>query len=180
MQIDPTNQLKYYECLQPTPPSISCARRTDAAATGSTSSTTSNFSTPPWPSNTRVEVAMPMVLDPADPNYVYVAGTSIARSASGVVNSWTLLSPTTPDDPASLPGVVPNPEINRDTYYKNEFGAVTAIAPAKTTGTATTPASTIYAGTDTGLCGRRPTRPRRRPAACSGRSWARACCRGRG
>jgi len=46
---------------------------------------------------------------------------------------------------------VPNPEINRDTYYKNEYGAVTAIAPAKTTGTSTTPASTIYAGTDTGL-----------------------------
>ncbi len=44
--IDPTNQLRYYECLQPTPPRISCARRVDAAATGSTSSTTSNFSTP--------------------------------------------------------------------------------------------------------------------------------------
>jgi photosystem II stability/assembly factor-like uncharacterized protein len=154
VQIDPTNQLRYYECLQPTPPSISCARRVDAAATGSTSSTSSNFSTPPWPSNTRVEVAMPMILDPADPGVVYVAGTSIARSGQGVVSgtgAWTLISPTTPDDPASLPGVVPDPEINRDTYYKNEFGAVTAIAPAKTTGTSTTPCSTIYAGTDTGL-----------------------------
>ncbi len=151
VQIDPTNQLRYYECLQPTPPRISCARRIDAAATGSTSSTTSNFSSPSWPSNTRVSVAMPMVLDPADPNVVYVAGTSIARSGEGVVNSWTLISPPTPDDPASLPGVVPDPEINRDTYYKNEFGAVTAIGPAKTTGTSTTPASTIYAGTDTGL-----------------------------
>jgi photosystem II stability/assembly factor-like uncharacterized protein len=151
VQVDPTNQLKYYECLQPTPPRISCARRTDAAATGSTSSTASNFSTPPWPANTRVEVAMPMILDPADPDYVYVAGTSIARSAGGAVNSWTIISPPTPDDPNSLPGVVPNPEINRDTYYANEFGAVTAIAPAKTTGTRTTPASTIYAGTDTGL-----------------------------
>jgi photosystem II stability/assembly factor-like uncharacterized protein len=151
VQIDPTNQLRYYECLQPTPPRISCGRRVDAAATGSTSSTTSNFSTPPWPSNTRVEVAMPMLLDPADPDYVYVAGTSIARSGDGVVNSWTIISPPTPDDPASLPGVVPDPEINRDTYYANEFGAVTAIGPAKTTGTSTTPASTIYAGTDTGL-----------------------------
>jgi photosystem II stability/assembly factor-like uncharacterized protein len=151
VQIDPTNQLRYYQCSQPTPPRISCARRVDAAATGSTSSTTSSFSSPVWPSNTRVEVAMPMVLDPADPNYVYVAGTSIARSGDGVVNAWTIISPPTPDDPASLPGVVPNPEINRDTYYANEFGAVTAIAPAKTTGTSTTPASTIYAGTDTGL-----------------------------
>jgi hypothetical protein len=123
----------------------------DAAAVGSTTSTSTNFTTPPWPSNTRVEVAMPMVLDPADPDYVYVGGTSIARSGDGVVNSWTLISPPTPDDPASLPGVVPDPEINRDTYYANEYGAVTAIAPAKTTGTPTTPSSTIYAGTDTGL-----------------------------
>ncbi|WP_270039121.1 WD40/YVTN/BNR-like repeat-containing protein [Solirubrobacter ginsenosidimutans] len=151
VQIDPTNQLRHYQCSQPTPPRISCGRRVDAAATGSTTSTSSNFTTPAWPSNTRVEVAMPMVLDPADPNYVYVAGTSIARSGDGVVNAWTIISPPIPDDPASLPGVVPDPEINRDTYYANEFGAVTAIAPAKTTGTSTTPASTIYAGTDTGL-----------------------------
>src|SRR5205085_10524440 len=100
VQIDPTDQRRYYECLQPTPAtaSISCARRVDAAATGSTSSATSNFSTPPWPRDpsqgkiTRISVAMPMVLDPADPNVVYVAGTSIARSAPGVVNSWTLIS----------------------------------------------------------------------------------------
>ena len=151
VQIDPTNQLRYYECLQPTPPRISCARRVDAAATGSTSSTSSNFSTPSWPLNTRVSVAMPMVIDPADPGVVYVGGTSIARSGQGVVNAWTLISPATPDDPASLPGVVPPDEINRDTYYANEYGAVTQIAPAKTTGTPTTPASTIYAGTDTGL-----------------------------
>jgi hypothetical protein len=48
-------------------------------------------------------------------------------------------------------GVVPADEINKDTYYANEYGAVTQIAPAKSTGTPTTPASTIYAGTDTGL-----------------------------
>src|SRR5262249_41990975 len=151
VQIDPTNQLVYYQCSQPTPPRISCGKRVDAAATGSTSSTSSTFSQPSWPSNTRVEVAMPMQLDPADPNYVYVAGTSIARSNNGVVNSWTIISPPTPDDPASLPGVVPNPKINRDTYYANEFGAVTAIGAAKSTGTSTTPASTLYASTDTGL-----------------------------
>src|SRR5262249_8018087 len=155
VQIDPTNQLKYYECLQPSPPSISCARKTDAQAIGGSSMpATPNFSTPSWPGTTPVQVALPMILDPAAPIYVYVAGTSIARSGNGVVSpasSWTIISPSTPDDPNSLPGVVPNPEINRDTYYKNEFGAVTAIAPAKTTGTSTTPASTIYAGTDTGL-----------------------------
>jgi hypothetical protein len=96
---------------------------------------------------------MPMVLDPADPNYVYVGGTSIARSGDGVVSgsgAWTLISPTTPDSPQSLPGVVPADEINPDPSYINQYGAVTEIAPAKTTGTPTTPASTIYAGTDTG------------------------------
>jgi hypothetical protein len=96
---------------------------------------------------------MPIVPDPADPNYVYVAGTSIARSGNGVVsgaNAWTLISPATPDSPDSLPGKVPPEEVNPDLFYANEYGAVTQIAPAKTTGTPTSPASTIYAGTDTG------------------------------
>jgi hypothetical protein len=97
---------------------------------------------------------MPLVIDPADHNVVYVAGTSVARSGEGVVSgtgAWTLISPTTPDSPDSLPGPVPPDEINQDTFYANEYGSVSQIAPAKTTGTATTPCSTIYAGTDTGL-----------------------------
>jgi hypothetical protein len=84
---------------------------------------------------------------------VYVGGTSIARSGNGVVSgpgAWTLISPPTPDSPDSLPGPVPPDEINPDTFYANEYGAVTEIAPAKSTGTATSPATTIYAGTDTG------------------------------
>ena len=32
VQIDPTDQLRYYQCSQPTPPTIRCARRVDAAA----------------------------------------------------------------------------------------------------------------------------------------------------
>ena len=64
--------------------------------------------------------------------------------------AWTLISPTTPDSPASLPGPIPPDEVNPDTFYADEYGAVTEIAPAKTTGTATSPATTIYAGTDTG------------------------------
>ncbi|MBO0773926.1 MAG: hypothetical protein J2P35_20945, partial [Actinobacteria bacterium] len=91
--------------------------------------------------------------DPADPNYVYVAGTSIARSGDGVVSgtgAWTVISPPAPDSPDSLPGVVPPDQINPDQTYANEYGAVTEIAPAKSTGTPATPASTIYAGTDTG------------------------------
>jgi photosystem II stability/assembly factor-like uncharacterized protein len=97
---------------------------------------------------------MPLVLDPADHKVVYVAGTSIARSGDGVVSgtgAWTVISPTTPDSPDSLPGPVPANEINVDTFYANEYGTVSAIAPAKSTGTPTTPCSTIYAGTDTGL-----------------------------
>ncbi|WP_203920756.1 WD40/YVTN/BNR-like repeat-containing protein [Rugosimonospora africana] len=152
VQIDPNNQLVYYECFQPSPPRVSCAKKVDSAATGSTASTSTTFSSP-FPTGSRITTDMPLVLDPADPNYVYIAGTSIARSGNGVVsgtNAWTLISPTTPDSPESLPGPVPPEEVNQDTYYANEYGAVTQIAPAKSTGTPTSPASTIYAGTDTG------------------------------
>jgi photosystem II stability/assembly factor-like uncharacterized protein len=61
-----------------------------------------------------------------------------------------VISPPTPDSPQSLPGVVPPDQINPDQTYANEYGTVTEIAPAKSSGTPTTPASTIYAGTDTG------------------------------
>jgi photosystem II stability/assembly factor-like uncharacterized protein len=154
VQIDPADQLTYYQCSQPGPPSIFCGRRVDAAATGSTASTGTSFSSPPWPSNTRITTDMPLTIDPADHHVVYVAGTSIARSGDGVVSgsgAWTIISPTTPDSAESLPGPVPSGEINQDTTYANEYGTVSQIAPAKSTGTATTPASTIYAGTDTGL-----------------------------
>jgi hypothetical protein len=70
-----------------------------------------------------------------------------SRRRSG---AWTIISPDTPDSPQSLPGVVPPDQINPDSAYLNTYGAVTEIAPAKSTGTPTTPSSTIYAGTDTG------------------------------
>jgi hypothetical protein len=153
VQINPDNQLVYYECLQPTPPTVNCAQFADSAATGTVTRARTNISSPDWPSGTRITTDMPLVLDPADPNYVYIGGTSVARSGDGVVSgagAWTLISPATPDSPDSLPGPVPASEVNPDTFYANEYGAVNEIAPAKTTGTATTPASTIYAGTDTG------------------------------
>ena len=154
VQINPDNQLVYYECLQPSPPNVNCSQFVDSAATGSGVTTTvTRFSTPDWPAGTRITTDMPLVLDPADPNYVYVAGTSIARSGDGVLSgsgAWTVISPPTPDSPQSLPGVVPADQINPDQTYANEYGTVTEIAPAKSTGTPTTPASTIYAGTDTG------------------------------
>jgi photosystem II stability/assembly factor-like uncharacterized protein len=154
VQINPDNQLVYYECSQGAPPRVSCARFVDSAAAGPGVTTTrTTLSSPDWPSNTRVTTDSPLVLDPADPNYVYVAGTSIARSGDGVVSgtgAWTIISPDTPDSPQSLPGIVPANEINSDQTYANEYGTVTEIAPAKSTGTPTTPSSTIYAGTDTG------------------------------
>jgi photosystem II stability/assembly factor-like uncharacterized protein len=154
VQINPDNQLVYYECSQGAPPRVSCARFVDSAATGPGVTTTrTTLSSPTWPSNTRVTTDSPLVLDPADPNYVYVAGTSIARSGDGVVSgtgAWTIISPDTPDSPQSLPGIVPANEINSDQTYANQYGTVTEIAPAKSTGTPTTPSSTIYAGTDTG------------------------------
>jgi photosystem II stability/assembly factor-like uncharacterized protein len=152
VQINPDNELIYYECLQPSPPSENCARFTDSAATGPASTARTTFSSP-FPAGTRLTTDTPLVLDPADPSYVYIGGTSIARSGDGIVSgpaAWTLISPTTPDSPDSLPGPVPPAEVNPDQFYANEYGAVTQIAPAKTTGTPTSPATTIYAGTDTG------------------------------
>lgn len=153
VQINPDNELTYYECLQPSPPRVNCSRFVDSAATGPATTTVTRFSTPGWPAGTRITTDMPLVLDPADPNYVYIGGTAIARSGDGVVSgsgAWTLISPDTPDSADSLPGAVPPSEVNPDTFYANEYGAVTEIAPAKSTGTPTSPASTIYAGTDTG------------------------------
>ena len=148
VQINPRDQSVYYECLQPSPPTENCARFTDSG----TSRSTTRFSNP-FPAGTRLTVDTPLVLDPADPDYVYIGGTSIARSGDGVVSgtgTWTLISPATPDSPGSLPGPVPASEVNPDAYYANEYGAVTEIAPAKSTGTPASPATTIYAGTDTG------------------------------
>jgi hypothetical protein len=86
---------------------------------------------------------------------VYTAGTSIARSAAGyaslsTASNWTLISPSTPDSPASLPGPVPANEIDGDSYYAGEYGSVTEIAPAINVPASATAASTVYAGTDTG------------------------------
>ncbi|MDR3080430.1 MAG: hypothetical protein LBV60_05800 [Streptomyces sp.] len=152
--INPNNELEYYACSQGGPPNLSCTQFVDSAATGSGVTTTrTRFSSPNWPSNTAINFDMPLTLDPADPNYVYVAGTSIARSGDGVVsgpNAWTIISPDTPNSPQSLPGVVPPDQVNPDSAYLNTYGTVTEIAPAKSTGTPTTPSSTIYAGTDTG------------------------------
>lgn len=148
VQVNPQNENVYYACFQPSPPAEDCARFTDSGATA-----TRTFFSNPFPDGTRLTTDTPLVLDPADPAYVYVGGTSIARSGAGVVSgpgAWTLISPTTPDSAQSLPGPVPPSEVNPDTTYANEYGAVTEIAPAKTTGTATSPATTIYAGTDTG------------------------------
>jgi hypothetical protein len=148
VQINPGNENVYYACFQPSPPAENCARFTDSGAT----TTRTSFSSP-FPDGTRLTTDTPLVLDPADPDYAYIGGTSIARSGAGVVSgpgAWTLISPATPDSPDSLPGPVPPDEVNPDTFYANEYGAVTEIAPAKSTGTPTSPATTIYAGTDTG------------------------------
>ncbi len=148
VQINPRNQNVYYACFQPSPPAEDCAKFTDSGTT-----TTQTFFSNPFPDGTRLTTDTPLVLDPADPDYVYIGGTSIARSGPGVVSgsgAWTLISPTTPDSPESLPGPIPPSEVNPDTFYANEYGAVTEIAPAKSTGTPTSPATTIYAGTDTG------------------------------
>ena len=184
VQIDPTNQLRYYECLQPSPPSINCARRTDTAATGATTSTNSNFSTPPWPANERIEVAMPMVIDPADPGVVYVGGTGIARSGQGVVSgtgAWTLISnadPGRPGEPARRrAGSGDQPRHLLQERVRRRDGR--SRRPRRPARRPRRPARSTPAPTPA-CCGRRPTPPPRPLPACSGRSWAPGCCPARG
>ncbi len=87
------------------------------------------------------------------PNALYVGGAMIGRSLNRGTN-MTAISPTplpqsnyTDPDP-SLPGHVPANEVDIG-LYTNLYGAVTALAPAKSA-TPVPYAQVIYAGTDTG------------------------------
>jgi len=80
VQIDPGNENVYYACFQPSPPAEDCSRFIDSGT-----SMTRTFFSNPFPAGTRLTTDTPLVLDPADPNYVYIGGTSIARSGDQVV-----------------------------------------------------------------------------------------------
>jgi photosystem II stability/assembly factor-like uncharacterized protein len=158
--IDPTDQTYYYSCSQSSGGGThSCGGRHDTATT--TQNTTVAQTTTP---GQRYTTDAPIVYDPnvppkaADgtqpPNAVYVGGNYVLRSLNRGVNV-TVISPidTTPanpsDDTEALPGKIPPEEIDTG-LYTNLYGAVTAMAPAKSP-TPVPYASVIYAGTDTGL-----------------------------
>jgi hypothetical protein len=159
--IDPTDHTYYYSCSQSSGGGThSCAGRHDTAtATQNFTVTNSGF-----PAGQRYTTDAPLVIDPnvppkADdgtqpPNALYVGGNYIGRSQNRG-GAFTVISPidttpTNPSDPTdALPGPVPAEEVDIG-LYTNLYGAVTAMAPAKSQ-TPVPYATTIYAGTDTGL-----------------------------
>jgi photosystem II stability/assembly factor-like uncharacterized protein len=160
VNIDPTDQTYYYACSQSSGGGThSCGGRHDTATT------TQNTTVAQSPvAGQRYTTDAPIVYDPnvppkaADgtqpPNAIYVGGNYVLRSLNRGVN-MTVISPTdsTPNNPSdptdALPGPVPPEEIDVG-LYGNLYGAVTAVAPAKSP-TPVPYANVIYAGTDTGL-----------------------------
>jgi photosystem II stability/assembly factor-like uncharacterized protein len=156
--IDPTDDNVYYTCSQSSGAGRhSCGRRTDSA-TGTTTASVAQFGT-----NNRFTTDAPIVTDPnvppkngdgtQPPNALYMGGAIIGRSLDRGT-TMTPISPTplpqanyTDPDP-SLPGHVPANEVDIG-LYTNLYGAVTALAPAKSA-TPVPYAQVIYAGTDTG------------------------------
>ncbi len=158
--IDPTDDTYYYTCSQASGAGRhSCSGRHDTA-TSTQSITVAQVG--PNGSN-RYTTDAPIAFDPnvppqdADgtqpPNALYMGGAIIGRSLNRGP-TMTEISPRplpqdnyTDPDP-SLPGHVPVDELDTG-LYGNLYGAVTAIAPAKSA-TPVPFAQVIYAGTDTG------------------------------
>jgi photosystem II stability/assembly factor-like uncharacterized protein len=157
--IDPTDDSYYYTCSQAGSGRQSCSGYHDTA-TGTDRLPVTNSGIP---DGQRYTTDAPLVIDPnvppkaADgsqpPNALYIGGNSVLRSLNRGA-AFDTISPidTTPDDPSdptdALPGPVPPDEIDIG-LYTNLYGAVTALAPAKSP-TPVPFATTIYAGTDTG------------------------------
>lgn len=159
--IDPLDDRVYYACSQSSGAGRhSCQGRRDTA-TGTTNFTVTNNG---FPAGQRYTTDAPLVIDPnvppagqdgvVPPNAIYVGGNYIGRSLDRGT-SFSTISPidTTPADPTdptdALPGAIPQDEIDIG-LYTNLYGAVTALAPAKSP-TPVPYAQVIYAGTDTGL-----------------------------
>ena len=154
--IDPTDDTIFYTCSQSSGAgSHSCSRWTETSIRGTR---LAQFGT-----NNRYTTDAPIVTDPnvppkeADgtqpPNALYIGGAIIGRS----LNRGTSFDPISPtplpqsnytDPDPSLPGHVPANEVDIG-LYTNLYGAVTALAPAKSP-TPVSYAQVIYAGTDTG------------------------------
>jgi hypothetical protein len=134
--IDPADHTYYYTCFQPQPPRQNCSGFHDAGGV----TTRWSFPNTVWPADMRWTTDTPLAIDPSDPHVVYIGGTVLGRSTDQG-HTFTVISPP---DPNSLPGVPPADEQDQGPFYANEYGTITAIAPAKTA------PNTIYVGTDTG------------------------------
>ncbi|HEX6022649.1 MAG TPA: hypothetical protein VFZ00_11685 [Solirubrobacter sp.] len=153
--IDPTDDRYYYACSQSSGGgSHSCRRYVDRpTAEGGTPANGTSIPQTGFPSNQRYTTHTPLVIDPNNPEVIYIGGATIGRNTNRGIGAFTMISPVMPagtpnDEDPRLPGPVPVDE--QDTgLYQNLYGAVTHLAPAKSK-TPVPYATTIYAGTDTG------------------------------
>jgi hypothetical protein len=149
--IDPTDDHYYYACSQSSGGGTHSCRRFVDNANGTT--TSASIPQTGFPSNQRYTTHAPLVIDPNNPQVIYIGGATIGRNTARGVGGFTMISPvmapgTPNEEDPRLPGPVPLDE--QDTgLYQNLYGAVTHLAPAKAK-TAVPYATTIYAGTDTG------------------------------
>jgi photosystem II stability/assembly factor-like uncharacterized protein len=134
--IDPANENLYYQCSQ----NGFCGGVRDNPSTGTQS--TLRFGSKP---GTRFTTDAPLVIDPANPSVLYIGGNVLDRSTDGGA-TWTQISPS---DPADLPGPPPA-ETENDPVYANTYATISVVAPAASSGSPGSGASTIYVGTDTG------------------------------
>jgi len=126
--IDPTDHNTFYECSQV----AVCTRHQDSGGT----TTRSPFGTL---HSTRKTTDAPLILDPNNPQVLYLGGNVLDRSTDQGT-TFTAISP--PGD--FLTGPVPANENDLGPFYANEYATITWIAPTKTD------PNTLYVGTDTG------------------------------
>jgi photosystem II stability/assembly factor-like uncharacterized protein len=152
--IDPTDKTYYYECSQASGAGRhSCTGHHDTATASQSFTITNNG----FPAGQHYTTDAPIVIDPnqpakaADgsqpPNALYIVGKVIGRSLNRG-GAFTMISPS--DEASSLPGIVPDSEKDVG-LYGGLYGATTALAPAKSATPGAPYATTLYAGTDTGL-----------------------------
>jgi photosystem II stability/assembly factor-like uncharacterized protein len=131
--IDPTNEHVYFACSQ----NGGCSGYQDAP--GQPRPTSWRWR---YPSGIRFTTDAPIGFDPNNPQTMYIGGIALLRSTDQGHTQFQAISPS--DEPSSLPGPVPQNEIDLGGQYANQYGTITAFGIAKTD------SNTIYAGTDTG------------------------------
>jgi photosystem II stability/assembly factor-like uncharacterized protein len=131
--IDPTNEHTYFACSQ----NAGCNGYQDVPGLSKPSSWRWRY-----PSGVRFTTDAAIGFDPSNPQIMYVGGAALLRSTDQGHTQFQAISPI--PDADSLPGPIPDDEIDLGGEYDNQYGSVTAFGISKQDG------NVIFAGTDTG------------------------------